>query len=280
MGALQFGSQVSDVQQFTLGHECTIHAVWLCATDTGLLYIWIWVWPTGWEKAHYTIWCLNTFLFCIQNLQQFCSACVHVVPSWWLSVTVSQFLFLHLILPIFGIYVLLWLHMSKTSCAEIMHFTHDPVCVKNGLKWSTKPEIKIKQTSRGVKFETARRSVHIVYHPTPGHFLPHQKACCKRRFRHMSHHFLLFFPEWNKCWWKAAILLFTLQRVLLSRLLLNSAMAESSIHICFFLLFFFLSPSHPLCFLPLLVIFPQRQCVSFLFDVWRMNKAICNIYMH
>lgn len=33
-----------------------------------------------------------------------------------------------------------------------------------------KTEIKIKQTSSGVKFEDAQRGVHIVYHPTPGRF--------------------------------------------------------------------------------------------------------------
>lgn len=94
-------------------------------------------------------------------------------------------------------------------------------------------------------------------------FLLHQKARFERRFRHMSHHFLLFFfffLEWNKRWWKAAILLFTLECVLLSRRLLNSAMAGSSAHICYrslSLFFFFLSPSHPLwvlrlpCHLPL-----------------------------
>lgn len=106
-------------------------------------------------------------------------------------------------------------------------------------------EIKIKQTSRRVKFENPQRSVHIVYHPTPGHFLAHQKACCERRFRHMSHHFLLFcFPRMS--WWKAAILLFTLECVLLSRLLLNSAMARSSIRICC-VLFFFLFHTPTLC---------------------------------
>ena len=93
-------------------------------------------------------------------------------------------------------------------------------------------------------------------------FLPHQKARFERRFRHMSHHFLLlFFLEWNKRWWKAAILLFTLECVLLSRRLLNSAMAGSSTRICYRALslsfFLFLSPSHPLwvlrlpCHLPI-----------------------------
>lgn len=52
---------------------------------------------------------------------------------------------------------------------------------------------------------------------------------------------VFFFSVWNKRWWKAAILLFTLESVLLSRLLLNSVMARSSIHIC--CLFFFHPPT-------------------------------------
>lgn len=111
---------------------------------------------------------------------------------------------------------------------KIMHFTHDPVCVENVPKW--KSEIKIKQTSRRVKFENPHRGVPVVYHPTPGHFLAHQKACCERRFRHMSHHFLLFFPtEWVDerrpfCFLHGTVFSFPL--------LLNSAMAASRIHIC------------------------------------------------
>lgn len=178
-------------------------------------------------------------------------------------------------LPIFGINTLLWpaKHLVQKLC--ILHIIL--FVWKMSLNGRLETEIKIKQTSRRVKFENPQRSVHIVYHPTPGYFLAHQKACCERRFRHMSHHFLLFFSP-RMSWWKAAILLFTLEYVLLSRLLLNSAMARSSIRICCVFVFF-LSHSHPLCFLPHLVIFPQRKCVSLLFDVRGMDKAICNIYM-
>lgn len=41
----------------------------------------------------------------------------------------------------------------------------------------------------------------------------------------------------------------------------------------------FMPHSHPLSFLSHLVIFPQQHSVSFLFDVQRMNKAVCNIYI-
>lgn len=44
-------------------------------------------------------------------------------------------------------------------------------------------------------YKKTHRGAHIVYRPTPGHFLAHQKACCERRFRHMSHHFLLFLSQ-------------------------------------------------------------------------------------
>lgn len=52
-------------------------------------------------------------------------------------------------------------------------------------------QIKIQQNT----FEKAHRGARIVYHPTPGHFLAHQTARCERRFRHMSHHFLLFLSQ-------------------------------------------------------------------------------------
>lgn len=111
--------------------------------------------------------------------------------SIWFVCFISPFT----VLPTLGGKASLWVQTSKTSCAEIMlFFLHIILFVwKTFLNERLKTEIKIKQTGRRVKFEDAQRSVHIVYHPTPGHLLPHQKACCKRRFTHMSHRFLPFF---------------------------------------------------------------------------------------
>lgn len=148
------------------------------------------------------------------------------------------------------------------------------------MEFGAKTEIKIKkQTSRRFSFENAHCRTHFVCHPTPGHFLPYQKARCKCGFKDISSLSSSFFlTKWNECWWKAAILLFALECVLLSRLLLNSAVAGSCIQFCI-LGFFFMPHSHPLSFLSHLVIFPQQHSVSFLFDVQRMNKAVCNIYI-
>lgn len=96
-------------------------------------------------------------------------------------------------------------------------------------------------------WECAAYRTHIVYQPTPGHFLPYQKARCEHRFRHtvclITFFFFFFFSlsKWRKQWWKAAILLFALECVLL----LNSALARSIIQICclLFSYYFFRPPA-------------------------------------
>lgn len=69
-------------------------------------------------------------------------------------------------------------------------YTWSSLCEKCPLNGRVKTDKNTTNT-----FEKAHRGAHIVYHPTPGYFLAHQKACCERRFRHMSHHFLLFLSQ-------------------------------------------------------------------------------------
>lgn len=69
-------------------------------------------------------------------------------------------------------------------------YTWSSLCEKCPLNGRVKTDKNTTNT-----FKKAHRGAHIVYHPTPGYFLAHQKACCERRFRHMSHHFLLFLSQ-------------------------------------------------------------------------------------
>lgn len=104
-----------------------------------------------------------------------------------------------------------------TLCRRDGFYTLSRLCEKwPSMEFWVKTEIKIKQTSERFKFENAQCRTHFVCHPTPGHVLPYQKACCKRRFKGISSLSSSFFlTKWNECWWKTAILLFALECVLL-----------------------------------------------------------------
>lgn len=156
------------------------------------------------------------------------------------------------VLPVFGIKTLLWGQPAKILRRNYAFYTWSSLCKKcllNGRK-----QIKMQQTH--IKRHTAALTLCIVQ---PQDIFWHIKRLAASADLDICLiTFFFFFPR--MAWWKAAILLFALERVLL----LNSVMVGSRV-CCTFVCACArvrISRLQALCFL---VIFPLKECIV---SVW------------